>query len=221
MYESLMKALGYTYHDTTLLETALRHRSVGRPNNERLEYLGDSILNFIIANKLFVKFSQANEGQLTRLRAALVNKQSLAEIGFLLSLDKWIELGPGEKKSGGFKRESILADALEAIFASIYLDSGIDSVQQVIDSLYEEKLEECSLKYLTKDPKTKLQEWLQANKKPLPKYSILTSEQNGQESHFLIQCEVDGIPLIQGKGSNRRVAEQQAAEVVLEILDVK
>lgn len=215
-----MSLLGYEYKDPENLRQALRHRSVGKPNNERLEFLGDSILNFMIAEKLYHMFHKANEGELTRLRASLVNRQSLAEIALSLKLDEVIELGIGEKKSGGFKRESILADALEAIIASISLDGGIDAAWKVIDKLYEPRLEQLSLKNIKKDPKTKLQEWLQSKKRPLPNYTILKSENRGHDSIFIIQCDVDGLEPIQGEGHNRRLAEQRAAQVALEQLDV-
>ncbi|HET9843188.1 MAG TPA: ribonuclease III domain-containing protein, partial [Gammaproteobacteria bacterium] len=134
---SLENLLGYTFKDVTLLQCALKHRSLGKPNNERLEFLGDSLLNFIIANRLFEEFPTATEGELTRFRATLVNRQSLAEIASTLDLPNRIELGIGEKKSGGFKRESILADALEAIFAAIYLDATeLQPLIRVIDILY-------------------------------------------------------------------------------------
>ena len=214
----LSKKLGYEHKEASLLQCALRHRSVGQPNNERLEYLGDSLLNMIIAEKLYFHFPKAHEGQLTRLRAMLVNRATLAELALELKLDELIELGVGEKKSGGFRRESILADAMEAIFASIYLDSDLASLKKVIDKLYETKWTSLSLKKMTKDPKTTLQEWLQAHKKPLPHYRILSSEVEGQESVFVIQCEVQGLEPIISEGRNRREGEQKAAQCALERL---
>lgn len=215
----LMKQLDISFDDKTLLEIALRHRSVGRPNNERLEFLGDSILNFIIADTLFKLFPNASEGQLTRLRASLVNKQSLAELALTLQLDDIIELGVGEKKSGGFKRASILADALEAILAAIYLDQGVETLRRVLDVLYEDKLAELSLKKINKDPKTKLQECLQASRQPLPTYCVLKSENRGHDSQFVIQCQVMGLEPTLGEGTSRRAAEQEAAQMALEILN--
>lgn len=216
--KSLLKKLGVHFQDVKVLEVALRHRSVGRPNNERLEYLGDSILNFIIADTLFQQFPNASEGQLTRLRASLVNKHSLAELALGLKLDEHIELGVGEKKSGGFKRESILADALEAILAAIYLDQGIDVLRSVLQALYQDKLKDLSLKTITKDPKTKLQEKLQALRQPLPIYTVLKSENLGHESQFVVQCQVEGRTPIEAEGKSRRTAEQLAAQIALEAL---
>lgn len=218
---ALVEKLGYQCQNTELLEQALRHRSVGKPNNERLEFLGDSILNFLIADRLFQMFKKASEGELTRLRASLVNRQSLAELALGLNLDKHIQLGIGEKKSGGFKRESILADALEAIIAAIYIEGGLSAASSVINKLYQEKLEQISIDNIKKDPKTKLQEWLQANKKSLPIYRILRNENLGHDSIFEIECQVDGLEPIKGEGHNRRLAEQRAAKVALEKLGVK
>lgn len=221
MIQRLMDKLGYQSQDVERLEQALRHRSVGKPNNERLEYLGDSILNFLIAERLYHMFSHASEGELTRLRASLVNRQSLAELALGLGVNEVIMLGIGEKKSGGFKRESILADALEAIIAAIYLEGGLKAASQVINHLYEAKLSEISLDNIKKDPKTKLQEWLQAHKKSLPLYRILRNENLGHDSIFEIECQVDGLEPIKGEGHNRRLAEQRAAKVALEKLGVK
>ncbi len=221
MLKKLMKNLGYEYQDPENLKSALRHRSMGKPNNERLEFLGDSILNFLIAEKLYQMFPKASEGELTRLRASLVNRQSLADISLELHLEDVIMLGLGEKKSGGFKRESILADALEAIIASIYLEGGMKSASDVIARLYTKKLSVISLENIKKDPKTKLQEWLQANKRALPTYRVLKSENLGHDSSFVIECQVDSLDVITAEGHNRRLAEQRAAKIALELLDVK
>lgn len=214
----LMALLDYSFKNAALLETALRHRSVGKPHNERFEFLGDSILNFVIANKLFEKFSKASEGELTRLRATLVNRVSLAEIAFNIDISSVIVLGVGEKKSGGFSRESILADAIEAIIAAVYLDGGMDSAIKLIDHLYKDKFEQATLLSLTKDPKTKLQEWLQAKKKALPVYTVLSNENHGQDAYFIIECVIDGLDSVRGEGPSRRIAEQQAAQAALEKL---
>ncbi len=221
MLNKLMKNLGYQYQNPENLKSALRHRSMGKPNNERLEFLGDSILNFLIAEKLFQMFPKASEGELTRLRASLVNRQSLADISLDLHLEEVIMLGVGEKKSGGFKRESILADALEAIIASLYLEGGMKIASEVIARLYTKKLSVISLDNIKKDPKTKLQEWLQANKRALPTYRVLKSENLGHDSSFLIECQVDSLNVITAEGHNRRLAEQRAAKIALELLDVK
>ena len=172
--KKLSKRLGYQFSREELLEIALTHRSVGTPNNERLEYLGDSVLNFMIADALYHRFDEASEGKLSRLRANLVNGETLAGIARILHLGDFLHLGPGELKSGGFSRDSILAGAMEAIIGAVYLDGGFKKSHELVMRIYHDTLEELSLDIPLKDPKTRLQEFLQAQKLPLPSYNVLT-----------------------------------------------
>ncbi len=217
----LMRSLQYSFNDESLLEQALRHRSMGKVNNERLEFLGDSILGYVIAEKLYAHFEKGKEGQLTRLRANLVNGKTLAEIGHELELYEYVSLGPGENKSGNYKRDSVLADAMEAIFAAIYLDSSMEEVKKVMSALFDHRMASMSLDSIKKDPKTRLQEWLQAQKRTLPVYTLIKGENYGQDSEFIVECQVEGIETTVGEGKNRRFAEQEAAQKALELLNVK
>lgn len=205
----LMNRLRYHFKDPKLLRQALTHRSASPLNNERFEFLGDSILGFLISEYLFLRFPNEPEGRLTRLRASLVKGEMLAKIAVLLSLGDYLYLGPGELKSGGFRRTSILADAMEAVFAAIFLDGGIDACREVVLSLYQSELEEpLSLKKEMRDPKTELQEILQARKSTLPEYTLLASE----DELFRVQCRVLGIAHETiGIGETRKKAEQDAA----------
>lgn len=217
-----MKALGYSFKEPQLLKQALTHRSMGQLNNERLEFLGDSILNTIISQQLFAQFEYASEGQLTRLRSQLVNGLTLAKIALDLEIDQDLLLGMGEKLSGGHRRESILADALEAIIAAIYFDSGrnMETVQKCVLGWYESRLVQLSLKDIVKDPKTVLQEWLQAHKQSLPSYTLIKTEGKAHEQTFYIQCDVVEYGVsVEGHAQSRRIAEQIAAQKVLELLE--
>ena len=217
-----MRTLGYTFKNSELLQQALTHRSAGQRNNERLEFLGDSILNLIISQQLFHQFEYATEGELTRLRSQLVKGVTLAKIALDLKLDDFLLLGLGEKLSGGHRRESILADTLEAIIAAIYLDSQMDieSVRNCILSWYASRLDKLSLKELVKDPKTILQEWLQAHKQSLPIYTLTKTEGKAHEQTFHIQCEVADLSIsVKGVAQSRRIAEQIAAQRVLVLLE--
>lgn len=214
----LQTDLNYHFSDLELLETATTHRSVGLRNNERLEFLGDSILGFVIAEQLFNKFPAADEGQLSRLRASLVKKESLAVIGRELSLGKYLKLGQGELRSGGHARDSILADAVEAIIAAIYLDAGYEKSRAFILNLYQSQLSEVSLEEGKKDPKTRLQELLQANKLPLPSYTVIESSGPQHKQQFIVNCQVEGLNLsANGKGESKRKAEQAAAKQILDL----
>jgi ribonuclease-3 len=213
------RRLGYRFRDPALLEAALTHRSASRTNYERLEFLGDSVLNFAVALLAFRTFPAAPEGDLSRFRAALVSSHSLAAIGAELDLGDQLRLGSGELKSGGFRRDSILADSLEAVLGAIYLDGGIEAAQDVIERLLGTRLRELPSAETLKDPKTRLQEELQARGMALPKYAL---EEVGGEPHeqwFVASCEAtDLAQRATGRGSSRRRAEQEAAQRVLEAM---
>ncbi|MEW7978843.1 MAG: ribonuclease III [gamma proteobacterium symbiont of Phacoides pectinatus] len=220
--EQLIRSIGYQFKDVALVETALTHRSAGSINNERLEFLGDSILGFVIADELSRRFPEANEGQLSRLRACLVKGESLAVIGRELELGGYLSLGPGELRSGGQSRDSILADALEALFAAVYLDGGYESARGVILRLFLKRLERLSLDAQHKDPKTRLQEFLQARKMPLPTYTVVDISGEQHDQTFRVSCRVEGIDtLSEGVGASRRKAEQAAALQLLNHLKLK
>lgn len=218
----LNRQLGYTFNDAAMLKAALTHRSVRGKNNERLEFLGDSILNFIIASALFHHCPHAKEGELSRLRANLVNGEMLAEIAQEFELGLYIQLGPGELKSGGSKRKSILADALEAIIGAIYLDGGMAVSEERVLAWYNTRLMDVTKWELYKDPKTQLQEYLQGQKRPLPIYTVESIEGQAHLQVFNVSCRVEGFEQVTlGAASSRRGAEQIAAEAFLKVLQVK
>jgi len=200
---------------------ALTHRSKGGTNNERLEFLGDSILNFIIAEDLFKRFPQAKEGKLSRLRARMVKGQTLAVIAREFGLGDFLLLGSGELKSGGHRRESILADTVEALIGAMYLDGGQDVVRERILAWYASRLEKLTLEDPIKDPKTRLQEYQQANHSSLPRYRVLAVEGPTNEQVFTVECFIPehDDPII-ARGSSRRSAEQTAASELLSLLGV-
>jgi ribonuclease-3 len=212
--------LGLSFNNPELFVTALTHRSAGAKNNERLEFLGDAILGFVIAQKLFELFPEASEGVLSRLRASLVNQGSLAELARQLHLGDYLQLGSGELKSGGFRRDSILSDALEAIIGALFQDRGIETCQQWILQLFAEKLQGVSLDNWRKDPKTQLQELMQSKKIELPEYTLITMSGLPHEQTFKVKCS---IPLLKdfciGTGATRKRAEQAAAEQMLNLLN--
>ncbi len=214
--ELLSKAIGYSFNDLGLFENALTHRSAGSVNNERLEFLGDAILGFVVADELYHQFSSANEGQLSRLRSEVVKGEALASLAHELDLGIYLALGVGELRSGGQSRNSILADALEAILAAIYLDGGYEAVRQVILKLFKSRLKRLSLDTQKKDPKTRLQEFLQARKLMLPDYSVVSVEGEQHEQQFCVKCTVEHLQLAcEGNGSSRRRAEQESADCML------
>jgi len=218
----LCKQLQVTFNNTDFLQQALTHRSVGTNNNERLEYLGDAILSFIIAEDLFKRFPHVKEGKLSRLRASLVKGVTLAEIGRELNLGEVLILGPGELKSGGYRRESILADAVEAIFGALYLDSGLDAVKTVILKLFDERLNAIDVTETVKDPKTRLQELLQSRKQPLPIYTVKEIKTAEKQPVFEASCQISVLEkVIVAKGSSHRKAEQKTAERVLTLIEGK
>ncbi|MFV0448432.1 MAG: ribonuclease III [Vibrio sp.] len=211
--------LTYQFKDTELLDLALTHRSANGKHNERLEFLGDSILSFVIADDLYHRFPKINEGDMSRMRATLVRGHTLAELGREFELGDYLKLGPGELKSGGFRRDSILADAVEAIIGAIYLDSGTEVVRSIILSWYQTRLDAIKPGVSQKDPKTRLQEFLQGRRKPLPVYTVTNIKGEAHNQEFTVSCDIAGIgmPVI-GKGTSRRKAEQAAAETALEQL---
>lgn len=219
MSHKLEQTLGHAFSDASLFQTALTHRSHSSPHNERLEYLGDAILNAVVARLLFVRFPDVPEGDLSRLRANLVRQDSLHQLANGLDLGKYLRLGEGELKSGGATRPSILADALEALFGAIWLDAGFDAAGAVIAHLYEAMLKAIAPGQPIKDAKTRLQEFLQGKRLPLPKYSLTATEGEAHAQQFRIACLIDSLNIrTEGQGGSRRAAEQMAAECALERL---
>ena len=215
--EPLQQRLGYEFGDPALLRQALTHRSHGKPDNERLEFLGDSILNCVVASMLFDAFGRIDEGDLSRLRANLVKQQSLYEIAQRLELSQHLLLGEGELKSGGFRRPSILGDALEAIFGAVFLDGGFSAARDVICALYAPILKTVDPKTLGKDAKTLLQEYLQGRRIPLPVYAVVATHGAAHNQHFEVECSIPKLAIqVLGGGGSRRAAEQAAAKLALE-----
>lgn len=208
---------GHVFASPTLLQQALTHRSAARRNNERLEFLGDALLNCVIAEMLYAQFTKSEEGALTRLRARLVNQDALAEVARSLALGDRIELGTGELRSGGHRRASILSDALEACIAAVYLDAGWEPCRRVIADLFTSRMQALPSEPELKDPKTRLQEWLQARGLPLPEYQLVRSEGDDHAKRFWVQCVLaDPAEAATSEGASRRGAEQAAAASVLE-----
>ena len=215
----LERRLGHTFADPQLARQALTHRSHGAPHNERLEFLGDSLLNCAVATLLYERFPNLPEGDLSRLRAGLVNQSSLSEVAATLALGDRLLLGEGELKSGGFRRPSILADAFEALLGAIYLDAGFVAVRGAVEKALAERLEAPGAS-LAKDPKTALQEHLQGRKLPLPRYAVLRTEGEAHEQTFVVECRVEGLDIVAtGQGASRRAGEQAAAQGMLEQLE--
>ncbi|WP_266167939.1 ribonuclease III [Dyella subtropica] len=210
-----MTKLTYRFRDPALAQLALTHRSAGKPNNERLEFLGDALLGVVVAELLYEAHPNASEGELSRLRAQLVNGQALAVIARELELGDGLKLGSGELKSGGFRRESILADAFEALVAAIYLDSDFATCKAAVRELFAERV--AAIPRSSKDAKTRLQEWLQAHGWPLPLYELKDSHGEDHAKTFDVSCAiVEPAPIsAEGRGGSRRAAEQDAAEAVL------
>ncbi|HXA47926.1 MAG TPA: ribonuclease III [Burkholderiaceae bacterium] len=213
----LQNRLGHTFKEAVLLQQALTHRSHSVVHNERLEFLGDSILNCVVASLLFDRYSKIDEGDLSRLRANLVKQQSLYEIAQRLDLSQFLRLGEGELKSGGFRRPSILADTLEALFGAIFLDAGFDAARDVIRALYIPILDTVDPKTLGKDAKTLLQEYLQGKKIALPQYNVVATHGAAHNQEFEIECLVPKLEIqVFGTGGSRRAGEQAAAKLALE-----
>lgn len=210
------EGFGHRFRSPELLQQALRHRSAGLPNNERLEFLGDALVNLIIAEALHSRWPKADEGALTRARASLVRESSLAEIARAHGLGEWLELGPGELKSGGHRRDSILADALEAVVAAIYLDSDFAVCREVVLPWFDPMIEKLPVGKVEKDPKTRLQEWLQARQKPRPEYRLIESSGEDHALLFRVECCTSDPSCAESAfAGSLRAAEQAAAAQVL------
>lgn len=220
-YQRLEQSLGYCFRDPSRLQLALTHRSYGATNNERLEFLGDSILNLIVGEALFQRFEAAREGQLSRLRSQLVKGETLADIAREFALGECLILGEGEMKSGGNRRDSILADTVEALIGAIYLESGLDICRERVLTWFAPRLNLLSLDTSAKDTKSRLQEYMQAQRQPLPEYVVVTIGGEGHAQRFTIECRVSlSKQTTQATASNRREAEKQAAAAMLVLLGV-
>ena len=214
--------LGYEPRDLALFRTALTHRSAAGANNERLEFLGDAVLNLLIAQRLYEAYPRAAEGELSRLRARLVSREPLGEIALSLGLGEMLQLGSGELRSGGFRRQSILADALEALFGAVFLDGGLAAVEALIARLFTERIGSLPEPQALKDAKTRLQEYLQSRSLSLPRYAILGVEGEAHAQTFRVSCAVPVLALqVEGTGSSRRRAEQEAATRMLEAIEAQ
>jgi ribonuclease-3 len=214
--DHLQGRLGYVFTDQTLLAQALTHRSFGQPNNERFEFLGDSVLNCAVSMALFRRFPALREGELSRVRSSVVCQDALARVAASLDLGSSLRLGEGECRSGGAQRPSILADALEALIAAVCLDAGFEAARALVDRLFEPLLSEIDPAAPGKDPKTALQEWLQARKIALPTYSMIRVLGEAHAQEFEVACEVPKFSVrTTGRGSSRRAAEQRSAELAL------
>ena len=205
--------IGHRFQNRSLLNQALTHRSYGVPHNERLEFLGDSVLNCVIANLLYERFPEIPEGDLSRVRANLVNQQSLFELATALDLGQHVMLGQGELRSGGSKRPSILSDALEAVLGAVFLDAGFEAVSNVIVSMFQPVTSKLDPAAVAKDPKTRLQEFLQGRRMSLPSYTVVDVSGQAHDQHFRVECTLEEMAIrTLGEGSSRRAAEQDAAE---------
>jgi ribonuclease-3 len=218
--EPLQSALGYRFSSPQLLREALTHRSHGTQHNERLEFLGDGVLNCVIAAELFARFARIREGELSRLRAHLVCQESLHRIAQSIGLGAYLRLGEGELKSGGFSRPSILADAVEALVGAIFLDGGFDAVRSTLRALFSGPLAELDPKSFGKDPKTQLQELLQSRHIAVPRYAVVATRGAAHEQRFEVECLIAELEVrTLGAGASRRVAEQEAAQRAFEQID--
>lgn len=218
-YAPLQRSLGYQFDDPELLILALSHRSVGSHNNERLEFLGDSIVNHIVAEALYHRFAEVREGDMSRMRASLVKGDTLAELARELGLGDYLLLGSGERKSGGHRRGSILADTLEAVVGAMLLDSDVETTRRVVLDWFESRLKLLPSGGAEKDAKTLLQEHLQGKGRPLPRYELLELSGEDHQQHFRVSCQLSKPSLVvEGAGSSRRRAEQAAAALALEEL---
>jgi ribonuclease-3 len=217
----LQLRLGHRFADPDLLRRALTHRSARRQHNERLEFLGDALLGFVVAEALVQRFPDASEGELTRLRARLVNGEALARVAGELRLGEFLELGAGERKSGGQRRASILADAFEALLCAVYLDAGMDACRERVLHLLGPALDQLQPGEALKDPKTRLQEWLQSRALERPHYHLVGEQERAGAWQFEVECRVAALPEpCRGSGGTRRGAEQAAAAVALEQLEI-
>jgi ribonuclease-3 len=216
-YQPLYEALGYRFNDLSLLEQALTHRSADKQHNERLEYLGDAVLGMCIAEVLYRKFPKQPEGKLTRMRSNLVKGHTLSAIARELSLGQFIRLGSGEMKSGGHRRDSILADAVEALLGAIYLESGLPAASAAIERLFSSRIAQLDPNIQIKDNKTQLQEYLQSRQIELPNYEVISISGKDHAQTFKVRCSVETLDLSEtALGKSRRIAEQEAAKTILE-----
>ena len=217
-HETISDRIGYQFNNTDRLRQALTHRSYGASHNERLEFLGDSVLNCVIAAELFHLFPQQDEGSLSRLRASLVNQQSLHEVALKIELGPELLLGEGELKSGGVKRPSILADAIEALIGAAFLDGGLDAARGLVLHMFDRSLKAIDPLALEKDAKTQLQEFLQGRRIALPQYSVIAAAGEAHEQTFIVECVISELNIrTKGEGLSRRSAEQMAARRAYEI----
>lgn len=216
--ERLQRKIGYHFTHHELLREALTHRSFGTPHNERLEFLGDSVVNCIVATELFSRFGKLKEGELSRLRAHLVRQESLHRVAHAIGLGKFLRLGEGELRSGGFARPSILADGLEALIGAVYMDGGFNEARKVLRALLAEALSEIDPRSFGKDPKTQLQELLQSRHIPLPRYAVVSTQGAAHDQRFEVECVVPELSIrTLGAGASRRAAEQEAAQRAFEM----
>ena len=219
--DQLCKRFGYVFKQPQLLQRALTHRSYAPEHNERLEFLGDSVLGCVIANYLYGSYPQLSEGELSRLRSNLVREDTLATLAQQLDLGSHLSLGEGERKSGGFRRPSILADAMEALFGAVLLDGGFVAAEKVVLGLFVPYLEKADVLTLGKDAKTLLQEYLQSKHIPLPTYSVIATQGQAHEQSFEVECAIPSLKISTcGAGSSRRNAEQQAAQAAYQQLSI-
>ena len=215
--ERLKRKLEVEFDDTSLLDVALTHRSADSVNNERLEYLGDAVLDLVVAETLFNLYPSASEGELSRYRSSLVKGETLASVARELELGDYIRMGPGELKSGGYRRASILADALESIIGAIYIDKGLDDARAFVLSIYQDRINNLKTSSEHKDPKTRLQEYLQGHQQELPEYEVVQVSGQPHDQQFVVECRLNALDIMEsGEGSSRRRAEQQAANKVLD-----
>ncbi len=220
--EGLEQAINYRFSRRELLAQALTHRSHSTPHNERLEFLGDSVLNCVVASLLYGRFPALKEGELSRLRASMVKQETLAGVASALGLGNTLRLGEGEIKSGGQHRPSILADALEALFGAVYLDSGFDRVAAVIDLLFRPLLDHADPLTAGKDAKTELQEYLQGQRLGLPRYELRATRGEAHAQQFDVDCQIPELGInSSGSGPSHRIAEQEAAQRALEMVRAK
>ena len=209
-------AIDHAFRDPDLLRQALTHRSFGTPHNERLEFVGDAVLNCVIALALYRRFPDIPEGDLSRVRAHLVNRETLARLARSLGLGASMRLGEGEQRSGGADRASILADALEAVFGAVVVDAGFAAAEGVINGVFGDLLRDADPRTLGKDPKTRLQEWLQSQRLPVPEYAIVATTGEAHAQQFAVECRIPSMSIVtSGSGSSRRIAEQDAVERAL------
>lgn len=218
MSDKLAKIIGYEFKNPEIFQVALTHRSKGGDHNERMEFLGDAVVNFVIAELLYHRYPKATEGDLSRWRATLVNRDTLADLAKKFDIGQYLLLGPGELRSGGSERHSILSCAMEAVIGAVYIDGGYDAASQCIAAWYDDLLNSLSSAASHKDPKTVLQEYLQSHRLPLPVYTVESIEGEAHQQMFIVSCQVEGYDKTLGRGTSRRRAEQDCAAAMLEVI---